>query len=143
MWWVGCRLHQHSWHPAHDAPSYFVRIWFQNDAQRIGQSQRCSHAASTPLWTSKAVCGTLYTEQVSEVQCHLSGGGNTRSYSRALGENFGGLSEVEAKLSITPAELWNADASSGQFPCRYVATIGCVSPFLTFPSCKTKRQSGV
>lgn len=63
------------------------------------------------------MCGTLYTEQVSEVQCRLSGGGNTRYYSRALGEDFRGLSEVEAELCIAPAELWNADASSLQV-CR-------------------------
>lgn len=112
----------HSQHPAHNGPLQHVRIWFQNEAQRIIQGHRCIHATSAKSWTSKSVCARLYAGRVSEVHHCLSGVGgapNMRQHGRAMLEVFGSLSDIERRLCMTLAELWNADVSSGPFRCRY------------------------
>lgn len=53
------------------------------------------------------------------------------------------ISEASPKLRPNCVSLPPSCGMQTHHPCRYVATIGCASPFMTFPGCKTKRQSGV
>ena len=98
-----------------------VRVWFQNEAQKIVQGENIGsaapkrdkrgHPASVKSWTPKSVCGSIYPDRVSDVQRRLSGGGETKDigqYARALGEIFGELSEDELEQCTTLAEEWNA-----------------------------------
>lgn len=60
-------------------------------------------------------------EQVSDVQCRLSGDRETKDigqYGRALAEVFGKLSDDELEKCTTLAEQWNADVPSKEVQQR-------------------------
>lgn len=79
------------------------------------------HPTSVKSWTPRTVCGSLYVEQVSDVQRRLSGDGETKDigqYGRALAEVFGKLSDDELERCTTLAEQWNADVPSEEVQRR-------------------------
>jgi hypothetical protein len=100
-----------------------VRTWFMNEAHKIVRGDvaapappkrdKRAHPTGTRSWTPKSVCGSIFSNRVSDVQLRLSGGGEHKDfsqYSSALKEVFGKLSEEERKECDRLCDEWNASA---------------------------------
>jgi hypothetical protein len=82
--------------------------------ERPGKSKSDTrgHPTLTKVWTAKSVCGYILSEEISEEQILLSGGGekDIGKYHAALTKIFSALNEDDLKKCKALAIEWNTQS---------------------------------